>query len=126
MISGKRTTDGKGLPTEDVTHDYFSVECKTRAKLPALIRDSYRQAVTNAPDGKVPLVVIQEKNSQDMMAVLPLQALVDLYDVAYGDAIRDAGEDAGCVGPAGEPEGSGNPIQFNTWEYPSDYTYVGS
>jgi hypothetical protein len=50
-------------------------------------------------------VVIQEKHSRDMMAVLPLQVVVDLYEAAYGDdgqlgnTIRTTQEDAEDVGP---------------------------
>lgn len=67
-----------GRNTEDVEHGLFSVECKHRKKLPALLVSAYAQAKRNAPAGKVPLLVLHELGSREYIAVLPLAELMRL------------------------------------------------
>lgn len=64
---------------EDVSHEWLSVECKYRKSLPAWICDAMRQAAVNAPDGKLPLVVLCEKG-QPRESALVMITLHDFRD----------------------------------------------
>ena len=67
-----------GAASEDVSHDCFSVEVKHRNRVPALLAKAFEQAKTNAPEGKVPLVVFHGAGERQYMAFLDLNDLVDL------------------------------------------------
>lgn len=58
------------LQGEDLEHPIFSFEVKERKKLPVFLRESYQQAVDNAPDDKIPIVVLHQlktKHSKDLI-----------------------------------------------------------
>jgi hypothetical protein len=60
------------LGREDVRHDRYSVEVKTRLELPAFLKGAYGQAQSNAAEGKVPLLVLKEKGKRfaDCLVIL--------------------------------------------------------
>jgi len=62
------------LGREDVRHDRYSIEVKTRLELPAFLKGAYGQAQSNAAEGKVPLLVLKEKGKRfdDCLCVLRL------------------------------------------------------
>lgn len=81
ITGGKRVISEKGVRsgTEDVAHPTFSIESKHgKTVLSAFIRKAYEQAAKNAPDGKVPLVVLHPSRSKRYYAVLDLEHLVNL------------------------------------------------
>lgn len=49
-----------GLATPDVLSDRFSVECKSRQSLPSWLVEAMRQAAHNAPEGKIPVVLLHQ------------------------------------------------------------------
>jgi hypothetical protein len=59
----------------------LSVEVKSRARLPALLRDAIAQATRYAPDGAVPVAVVSEKGGT-ALACVPLRAFAALVGVA--------------------------------------------
>lgn len=78
-LGGKRVIE-KGYNLEDVSHPIFSIECKTRKKLPASLESWYNQAKTNAPKGKIPVVVLHEtgKRRKNDFVVLKYEDFRDL------------------------------------------------
>lgn len=70
----------RGTNSEDVAHDVFSVEVKHRKNLPQIVRDSMDQCRRNAPDGKVPLVVLHAANTPRYLCVLDIEDLVQLLE----------------------------------------------
>ncbi len=64
-----------GLATPDVVCDCFSVECKSRQSLPSWLTAAMRQAAHNAPEGKIPLVILHQtgKRHDDDVVVIRLQ-----------------------------------------------------
>lgn len=48
------------LGKEDLHWGAFSVETKERKKLPIFLTKSYEQAIRNAPNGKIPLLIFHE------------------------------------------------------------------
>lgn len=60
-LGGKRTSKmGLGANAPDVETDAWSIEVKHRDQLPQWLTEALAQAVRNASDGKLPLVVLHE------------------------------------------------------------------
>jgi len=78
IMGGNRINGARGVHIEDVEHPVFSVEVKHGKGIPKFVQNAYNQAVTNAPGGKVPLVVMHAHGSREYMALLPLKDLVNL------------------------------------------------
>lgn len=57
---GTKRSGPLGSNAPDFETDTYSVEVKTRKKLPVWLVDSLRQATDNASDGLVPLVILHE------------------------------------------------------------------
>ena len=53
---------GRGTP--DVVSSSLAAEVKTRKALPRWVLDAVAQAVRNAPDGRLPVVVLHEKHKR--------------------------------------------------------------
>jgi len=67
-----------GEATPDVVSDWLSCEVKTRKRLPGWLQDAMRQAVANAKEGTLPLVVLHEvgqRHDSDLV-VMRLAAFV--------------------------------------------------
>lgn len=62
-LNGQRVGNS-GRNTEDVSHTWLSIECKSRKSLPAWLKTAMTQARTNADEGKLPIVVLHELNKQ--------------------------------------------------------------
>jgi len=58
-LGGERVGN-RGRNTEDVAHDWLSVEVKTRKSLPAWLREAMAQAEHNSPAGRLPVVVLHQ------------------------------------------------------------------
>ncbi len=71
---GGQRVGNRGTNTEDVEHPTLSIECKHRKELPGWLKDAIAQAHTNAPAGKLPIVVLHElgQRSDNDMVVLRL------------------------------------------------------
>lgn len=63
LLHGKRTGN-TGSATEDVAHDWLSVEVKHRRSLPAWLTAALAQAQRNAPAGRLPVVILHQHNSR--------------------------------------------------------------
>ena len=66
-FGGKRIPRGSNFADSlpDVVSDEFVIECKYRKKLPALLVNAFKQCAEYVKDGKIPIVVLKEKNSRD-------------------------------------------------------------
>ena len=81
ITGGKRVVSDKGVHSgaEDVNHPVFSIEAKHgKGVVSAFIRKAYEQAIKNAPDGKIPLVVLHPTLSKHYYAFIDLVDLVEL------------------------------------------------
>ena len=65
-----------GRDTPDVVTELADVEVKYRATLPLYLKAAMAQAVRNAADGKLPLLVLAERYQRDMLVVLRLSDFV--------------------------------------------------
>lgn len=91
ICAGERVSGPRGVKMEDVQHATFSIEVKHgRTAIPKFVTEAYRQAKANAPQGKIPLLVLHPHGSRDYMAVLPLADLVALVCQAQAGAPVDA------------------------------------
>ncbi len=63
----------------DVITPMFAFECKHEAKIPKYITDRVDQAVRNAPDGLVPVVVIRDKSRNDYYYIVREKDWLDLH-----------------------------------------------
>lgn len=52
------------LGQEDVLHPIYSIECKSREKLPKWFANFWKQTEDSCPDDKVPLLVIHLHNQR--------------------------------------------------------------
>lgn len=92
MISDKGILAG----AEDVSHPVFSIEAKHgKSVLSAFLRKAYEQCVKNAPQGKVPLVVLHPAQSKHYYAFLDLEDLMELLGDDFADRVtcRSTGTD---------------------------------
>ncbi|GMQ79531.1 MAG: hypothetical protein BMS9Abin02_2129 [Anaerolineae bacterium] len=61
FFGGKRIPiNGRG-DTEDVDHPWMAIECKYRKALPTYMTSGMAQAVANAEDGQLPVVIAGQK-----------------------------------------------------------------
>ena len=60
-LGGKRTGV---LGGEDIFHHIYSIECKSREKLPKWFSDFWKQTLANCEEDKVPLLIIHETNKR--------------------------------------------------------------
>lgn len=70
LLGGKR----RGvLGGEDVEHPILSVEVKSRERFVA--KGWMAQAIRNCPEGKVPVVIVHQRNSpyKDALVIVPLE-----------------------------------------------------
>ena len=71
LLHGRRTGN-TGAATEDVAHDWLSVEVKHRRTLPAWLTAALSQAQRNAPDSRLPVVILHQhgtRSSNDVVCV---------------------------------------------------------
>ena len=60
LLEGQRA-GAVGKEGPDVLHPILAPEIKTREKLPAWLTGAMQQAEDNAPEGKLPFIVLHEK-----------------------------------------------------------------
>lgn len=63
LLHGRRTGN-TGSATEDVAHDWLSVEVKHRKTLPAWLTAAMGQARRNAPPNRLPVVILHQYGSR--------------------------------------------------------------
>lgn len=65
----------------DIEHEWLSVECKQRRRLPAWIKDAMSQAKASARGHQLPIAVLHESGLpySRSLVVLELQAFVDHF-----------------------------------------------
>ena len=71
LLHGRRVGN-QGSATEDVAHDWLSVEVKHRRTLPAWLTAALSQAQRNAPDSRLPVVILHQhgtRSSNDVVCV---------------------------------------------------------
>jgi hypothetical protein len=80
LLRGKRNARGEdfSVSAADVEHPLFSVECKYRKHLPALLAQGLAQAQRYHP-AKPPLLVLKERGKHGEIVVLRLADFVDLF-----------------------------------------------
>jgi len=83
LLHGRRN-GATGRNTPDVENTTFAVECKHRKSLPAWLWQAVDQARRNAPDGKLPLVVLHEKFRKRRLVVLDLSDFLEWYGEVAG------------------------------------------
>lgn len=71
-----------GAATADVLTEHFSVEVKTRRRLPALLRKGMAQAMANAASLTVPLLVLHEvgRKHDDDLVIMRLEDFEEWYE----------------------------------------------
>ena len=62
----------------DVDHAHLGIECKYRNKLPQYLKDWYSQAERGSTEDQIPVVVIGEKNSSRMYALMDFDRLAEI------------------------------------------------
>jgi hypothetical protein len=70
-LGGKRTPLSGAVGGGDISGTRFSVECKARATIPALIKNAFGQAERdiNVGDTRTPLVIVQEDRGKAIACV---------------------------------------------------------
>ena len=77
-----------GLQTPDVETNAYSVEVKSRKRLPAWLEDAVCQAEANASDGKLAIVVLHQvgRRHDNDLVVVRLKDFEDFFgDVEASD-----------------------------------------
>lgn len=82
---GGRRVGCTGRDTEDVAHDWLSVEVKTRKSLPAWLREALAQAGRNSPPARLPVVVLHQVGQRHANDLVVL-TLGD-FEEWFGDAL---------------------------------------
>ena len=92
ILGGERMSNhALGRRTPDVETTSYSVEVKHRGSLPRWLLNAIAQAERNAPQGKLPLVILHARGHRhlDDLVVLRLGAFVDYF----GDLSAQAEDD---------------------------------
>ena len=105
-LGGRRHQMGNRCPTPDVTvvvgDDRLVVECKTRGRVPAIVRQALDQAAAYCLSGfgQIPVGVIRASKSKVAIAVLDLGDLVKLLRSRSSENARSSRPD---LTPSPEP-----------------------
>ena len=80
-------TGGERIPVADrrtpldVAHPYLGIECKYRRKISKFLKEAMEQAIEGSGN-KIPTVILGEKGSQKMLALMRLEDVLDLLAAA--------------------------------------------
>ena len=88
LLGGMRT-GSNGESRRDVEHPHWSIEVKHRKVLPQWLHDAMGQAEREA-DGRVPIVVLHEKNQQYEESYVVIRLLN--FNTEVNDEKHDAAE----------------------------------
>ncbi len=71
----------------DISHGCFSIEVKSRKRLPAWIEEALRQAEACAQDGRLPIAVLHQEGRPyaDFLVVLRLKDFADYHPRGEGN-----------------------------------------
>jgi len=81
---GTNRNTAKGLAVPDVVTESFSIEVKSRKKVPRWIKNAVKQAENNCVSGTLPLVVIHE-SGEPYNDALVIMRLKDFLRPAKGE-----------------------------------------
>lgn len=86
-LGGKRV-GCTGRNTEDVCHEWMSIECKHKKALPNWLKDAIAQAKRNGAADKLPVVVLHElgKKSADDLVVIRMSDFRDWFVTSCDDS----------------------------------------
>tara|TARA_Y100000034_G_scaffold124759_1_gene173376 strand:+ start:1390 stop:1743 length:354 start_codon:yes stop_codon:yes gene_type:complete len=80
-------TGGERIPVADrrtpldVAHPYLGIECKYRRKISKFLKEAMEQAIEGSGN-KIPTVILGEKGSQKMLALMRLEDVLNLLAAA--------------------------------------------
>ena len=64
----------------DVVNEWASFECKSRKKLPKLLKDAMTQAIRNAPNGLIPHAILFDREDRNTYIVMMFHDWLDLHE----------------------------------------------
>lgn len=84
-LGGKGRTGPQGRSIEDVVHEWLTIECKYRKRLPNWLKDAVQQAVdagTTKNYKNCPIVVLHEKyrNRDDDLVVIRRKDFIEWFN----------------------------------------------
>ena len=68
-----------GEASPDVVTDWLAVEVKHRRALPAWLKAALAQAKANAPEGKLPVVILHEHGRHDSLVLLSMRDFAEWF-----------------------------------------------
>ena len=79
LLGGKRLGV---LGKEDVSHSKFSIECKSREKLPKWFADFWEQTIRNSEPNKVPLLILHKFGQKylDDWVVIRMEDFLEIFN----------------------------------------------
>lgn len=91
---GGQRVGNRGTNTEDVSHDWLSVECKHRKEIPAWIKLAMWQARTNAAADKLPVVVLHEAGQRhsENLVVIRMADFQEWFGGNGGEVVEHGGD----------------------------------
>lgn len=89
-LNGQRVGN-RGTNTEDVSHEWLSIECKHRESLPSWLKLAMWQAKTNACADKLPVVVLHESGQRHADNLVIIR-MADFQEWFGGNADSEAGQ----------------------------------
>ena len=72
-MGGQRKISDKGTQAADVEHPYLAPEVKHGLQIPKFFAKTYAQAKRNAPEDKIPIVVLHPKQSHEYYVLLEIK-----------------------------------------------------
>ena len=84
-------TGGERIPVADrrtpldVAHPLLGIECKYRNKISKFLKDAMWQAISGSGEDKIPVVVLGEKHSREMLALVRLDDLLNILGEAVAE-----------------------------------------
>ena len=84
---GGQRVGNSGRNTQDVSHEWLSIEVKTRKLLPAWLRGALQQARANAPADRLPVAILHQigiRHDDDLVVM----TMAD-FQAWFGDSKTD-------------------------------------
>jgi hypothetical protein len=88
-------TGGERVPVADrrtpldVAHPFLGIECKYRNKISKFLKEAMEQAIEGSGGDKIPTVILGEKGSQKMLALMRLEDVLELLAIAVESVARE-------------------------------------
>ena len=81
-VGGERIPVADRRTPLDIEHPFLGIECKYRNKISKFLKDAMWQAVSGSGEDKVPVVVLGEKHGREMLVLMRLEDLLDIFEAA--------------------------------------------